>query len=146
MGHVLKSSRDAKEHEARRTVDNDSFSLYYCSTCTPTFHIDDRSHHFHKRLSNNMKIVTYLLGAVWLVAGHVLCQDCAADGTCDTHERCSVWKEEGECIRNKVRAVLVLCCGADLASINSNNLSRVASTIFRNTWRNTVPSPVRKTH
>lgn len=48
-----------------------------------------------------MKIVTYLLGAVWLVAGHVLCQDCAADGTCDTHERCSVWKEEGECIRNK---------------------------------------------
>lgn len=27
-------------------------------------------------------------------------QECAANGQCDTHERCSAWKEEGECLRN----------------------------------------------
>lgn len=27
-------------------------------------------------------------------------QECAADGACDTHERCTVWKQEGECYRN----------------------------------------------
>lgn len=29
-------------------------------------------------------------------------QECTPDGRCDTHERCSAWREEGECIRNKV--------------------------------------------
>jgi hypothetical protein len=28
-------------------------------------------------------------------------QECAANGQCDTHDRCSVWKEEGECLRNE---------------------------------------------
>jgi ShK domain-like len=30
-----------------------------------------------------------------------LAQECGADGVCDTHERCSVWKEEGECTRSR---------------------------------------------
>ena len=28
-------------------------------------------------------------------------QECDSAGRCDTHERCPVWKEEGECIRNR---------------------------------------------
>jgi hypothetical protein len=28
-------------------------------------------------------------------------QECTADGTCDTHERCAAWKEEGECYKNE---------------------------------------------
>jgi len=35
-----------------------------------------------------------------LVAG-TSAQDCTADGLCDKHERCGVWKEEGECYLNK---------------------------------------------
>lgn len=31
---------------------------------------------------------------------NVNAQLCAADGSCDTHERCPVWQEEGECLRN----------------------------------------------
>lgn len=34
---------------------------------------------------------------------YVWAQECATDGTCDKHERCPVWKEEGECLRSKVR-------------------------------------------
>lgn len=33
----------------------------------------------------------------------VKAQECSADGKlCDKHERCPVWKEEGECLRNDV--------------------------------------------
>ncbi|CAB9526682.1 Probable prolyl 4-hydroxylase [Seminavis robusta] len=28
-------------------------------------------------------------------------QECDSNGNCDTHERCSVWVDEGECIRNQ---------------------------------------------
>lgn len=28
-------------------------------------------------------------------------QECAADGSCDLHERCPAWKADGECVRNK---------------------------------------------
>ena len=27
-------------------------------------------------------------------------QECDTDGVCDTHVRCQVWKDEGECLRN----------------------------------------------
>lgn len=36
-----------------------------------------------------------------LLARSVEGQACSADGKCDSHERCPVWKEEGECIRSK---------------------------------------------
>ena len=29
-------------------------------------------------------------------------QKCDSNGLCDKHERCSAWKEEGECLQNKV--------------------------------------------
>ena len=35
-----------------------------------------------------------------LLSGLTSAQECAANGECDTHERCSAWKEEGECLRN----------------------------------------------
>lgn len=38
----------------------------------------------------------FLLGSLNVI----LAQECAADGACDTHERCSVWRQEGECYRN----------------------------------------------
>ena len=33
--------------------------------------------------------------------GLAVAQECAADGTCDTHSRCSAWREEGQCYKNK---------------------------------------------
>jgi prolyl 4-hydroxylase len=44
---------------------------------------------------------TAAVGA-WLLLLHgAFGQECTADGSlCDTHERCPVWKEEGECIQN----------------------------------------------
>jgi hypothetical protein len=41
------------------------------------------------------------LASLW--APTITAQECAKDGVCDTHERCAVWKAEGECYRNKVR-------------------------------------------
>jgi hypothetical protein len=29
-------------------------------------------------------------------------QDCTSDGLRDKHERCRVWKDEGECYKNEV--------------------------------------------
>lgn len=39
----------------------------------------------------------------------VLAQECGADGVCDTHERCPVWKGEGHCTKNAayMREVLI---------------------------------------
>jgi hypothetical protein len=70
-----------------------------------------------------MKPVTYILG-VLLVADPVLGQDCAANGACDTHERCPVWRAEGECIRSKVRAmVLPNVALTDKLHLDSNRFS-----------------------
>lgn len=44
-----------------------------------------------------------ILALVSLWAPTVIAQECAKDGVCDTHERCSNWKAEGECYRNKVK-------------------------------------------
>ena len=43
-------------------------------------------------------LLCLLLGCV--MQGPVLAQECTADGRCDTHERCPVWKEEGQCLKN----------------------------------------------
>jgi ShK domain-like len=45
------------------------------------------------------RLVKSLLGLL-LIACSVEGQACSDDGICDTHERCAVWKEEGECIRS----------------------------------------------
>lgn len=37
-----------------------------------------------------------------LLSGQSSGQECASDGSCDTHERCPVWRDEGECYRNEV--------------------------------------------
>jgi hypothetical protein len=43
-----------------------------------------------------------ILALVFLWVPTITAQECANDGVCDTHERCVVWKAEGECYRNKV--------------------------------------------
>jgi hypothetical protein len=43
-----------------------------------------------------------LAASLLLFQQRVTAQECAADGTCDKHERCPVWREEGECYRNEV--------------------------------------------
>jgi hypothetical protein len=56
-----------------------------------------------------MMMMTMLTGwailalASLLWAPTITAQECAKDGVCDTHERCAVWKAEGECYRNEVR-------------------------------------------
>jgi hypothetical protein len=44
--------------------------------------------------------VAAILSLFSLLSRFTSAQECAANGKCDTHERCSVWKEEGECLRN----------------------------------------------
>ena len=44
----------------------------------------------------------------------VLGQECTTDGKkCDSHERCSAWREEGECVKN--RSYMLLHCPASCA-------------------------------
>mmetsp|Transcript_19033 Transcript_19033/g.39883 ORF Transcript_19033/g.39883 Transcript_19033/m.39883 type:complete len:542 (-) Transcript_19033:463-2088(-) len=48
-----------------------------------------------------MKTVAVLKGLLTLlVVQKVSCQECAANGVCDSHKRCSIWKDEGECYRS----------------------------------------------
>lgn len=49
-----------------------------------------------------MKVVTRVVSLLLVVTAKATGQKCASDGTCDTHERCPVWKEEGECENSKV--------------------------------------------
>jgi hypothetical protein len=46
-------------------------------------------------------------------------QECAANGACDTHERCSAWKEEGECLRNA--AYMKEFCPASCIDVERSN-------------------------
>jgi hypothetical protein len=48
----------------------------------------------------NKMIPAYVLSFLLLLRS-TLGQDCASNGVCDSHERCPVWKEEGECELNK---------------------------------------------
>lgn len=47
-----------------------------------------------------MKLHFQILTGILLFVEQVSSQACLADGQCDTHERCTAWKEEGECVRN----------------------------------------------
>jgi len=49
----------------------------------------------------------------------VTAQNCLANGVCDTHERCSVWEDEGECLLNRaymLKHCPASCRGGDGAS------------------------------
>lgn len=48
----------------------------------------------------NYHQVTLVVALLSLLGTSTRAQECAANGECDTHERCAVWKEEGECLRN----------------------------------------------
>lgn len=43
----------------------------------------------------------WLLLLLGILVAWAHAQDCLDDGTCDQHERCRVWAEEGECLLNK---------------------------------------------
>ena len=51
-------------------------------------------------LSRYLLLLTVLLSSA-CSGRYCWAQECDSTGRCDTHERCSVWKEEGECIRNR---------------------------------------------
>jgi hypothetical protein len=53
------------------------------------------------RSSNAFMMLKTLLISLFLLSELAFAQDCTADGLCDTHERCPVWKNEGECVRNR---------------------------------------------
>jgi len=47
-------------------------------------------------------IIIVTLAIFCLLTSRVFAQECSADGKlCDTHERCPVWKEDGECFKNE---------------------------------------------
>lgn len=47
-------------------------------------------------------IMIFAVTIFCLFASRVSAQECSADGKlCDTHERCPVWKEDGECFKNE---------------------------------------------
>jgi ShK domain-like len=50
----------------------------------------------------NGRSFSYRVFLLFLVCGNhlSLCQLCTSDGKCDKHERCSSWKEDGECLKN----------------------------------------------
>ena len=58
-------------------------------------------------LQMKMKIAPFKLFLISLIFRQTIGQECASDGTCDSHERCAVWKDEGECYRNAVRLLLL---------------------------------------
>jgi len=53
---------------------------------------------------------------LWSTTAHVsVAQECDANGRCDNHERCPVWKEEGECYRSRsymMKECFVSCSSA----------------------------------
>eukprot|EP00934_Nitzschia_sp_Nitz4_P008287 Nitzschia sp. Nitz4//scaffold150_size53981//47623//49714//NITZ4_006687-RA/size53981-augustus-gene-0.35-mRNA-1//1//CDS//3329537101//8277//frame0 len=49
-------------------------------------------------------------------------QHCATDGTCDKHERCRIWKEEGECLRSK--AYMAEMCPVSCGSIDIDGMDQ----------------------
>lgn len=51
-------------------------------------------------MTMTIKHVIFLVLSLLSLCIHTQAQECTVDGECDTHERCSVWKEEGECLRN----------------------------------------------
>ena len=54
-----------------------------------------------------------------ILISNVQAQECSTDGKCDAHERCRVWKDEGECIRNQnymSKYCPVSCVGVDVTS------------------------------
>jgi hypothetical protein len=55
-----------------------------------------------------------------------LAQECTADGKCDTHERCPVWRDQGECVQEK--AYMNKYCPASCAhpmTLSDDNNSQV---------------------
>mmetsp|Transcript_9928 Transcript_9928/g.15257 ORF Transcript_9928/g.15257 Transcript_9928/m.15257 type:complete len:294 (-) Transcript_9928:2041-2922(-) len=59
-----------------------------------------------KKLNSAWKMLTainlFLYGIFHLMLFKASAQECSADGQlCDTHERCPVWKEDGECFKNE---------------------------------------------
>lgn len=74
---------------------------------------------------NNIKLLPQLVQIVFVFVVAAVCsssvllvaaQVCTADGQqCDTHERCAVWKEDGECIR--ARAYMKKHCPASCEGV-----------------------------
>jgi hypothetical protein len=55
-------------------------------------------------------------------------QECTSDGVCDQHERCEVWRAEGECLRNTVymkKHCPVACRNEVIRQLASNECSDV---------------------
>jgi hypothetical protein len=61
-----------------------------------------RSDHDEKdELVKRLTMLRTLLISLLFLSQNAFAQECTADGLCDTHERCPVWKNEGECVRNR---------------------------------------------
>eukprot|EP00536_Pseudo-nitzschia_multiseries_P018229 jgi/Psemu1/228196/e_gw1.2278.9.1 len=65
-----------------------------------------------------MKALTLLrvLATLFVVVPTVTSQECGADGSCDGHERCPTWRDEGECYRSPVYMKNV--CSVSCKNIN----------------------------
>lgn len=66
-----------------------------------------------------MKIAPFKLFLISLIFRQTIGQECASDGTCDTHERCAVWKDEGECYRNA--DYMKKYCGASCLNVDKRH-------------------------
>ena len=68
----------------------------------------------------NMKPLLYTLTVAILFISVTTAQKCDSNGTCDKHERCSAWKEEGECNSNK--AYMLKYCPVTCGSSGGDNV------------------------
>lgn len=77
-----------------------------------------------------------VLVCIFILPAEVYSQECAADGTCDTHQRCRIWKQEGECYRDPsyMKEFCPNSCNGMKSSPDSNECYDVHEECF--TWKN----------
>eukprot|EP00526_Cylindrotheca_closterium_P022041 CAMPEP_0113646508 /NCGR_PEP_ID=MMETSP0017_2-20120614/24570_1 /TAXON_ID=2856 /ORGANISM="Cylindrotheca closterium" /LENGTH=111 /DNA_ID=CAMNT_0000558413 /DNA_START=84 /DNA_END=416 /DNA_ORIENTATION=+ /assembly_acc=CAM_ASM_000147 len=69
-----------------------------------------------------------LLSSIAIMSSMVQAQDCAPNGVCDTHPRCPVWKDEGEC--KKSAGYMQKYCPVSCGYANADTPSHTAAEII----------------